>query len=219
MCDNQSPWNTLEITKIVISFFIPVLLFWFGYTANDILREKDRWQIYLDKERRLEESRKIAVQTIARFIYERRTSAELLGSSLKRHASDISPISKKEIVERKRLYDKYYFKWNANHKANLLLVRQIIRADEYSKFERMVEENLVLKIFKPLDLCLTQAYDTAIRDKDPIPILEKCGSKALTQNALDCGYAITEELFQIAVVGSDEQREQSVSIVEQNCLK
>ena len=105
----------------------------------------------------------------------------------------------RELTERKTLYDETYHYWNMNHQANLLLVRKILDSSSYSEFEAIVDQRLVLQIFKPLDACLTNAYDAAIRDRDPEPILKQCDAKELIQRALDCGYAISDGLFRISV--------------------
>jgi hypothetical protein len=138
------------------------------------------------------ESRKAAVQNLSRYVYERRARAEMLASSFRRGAS------KDEIRERKKSYDETYVKWNSNHQANLFLVRDVLQEDQYSYFEQVVEFLLVGQIFAPLDRCLTLAYDAALRDDDPNAILNSCEVGKLLQQALDCGYAITDELYKLS---------------------
>lgn len=53
----------------------------------------------------------------------------MLAASLRRN------VSLPEIVERKKLYDDAYFKWNTNHQANLLMIRQLRDEKVYSDFE------------------------------------------------------------------------------------
>jgi hypothetical protein len=61
-----------------------------------------------------------------------------------------------------------------------------------------VEFILVGKIFAPLDACLTRAYDARLKDGDTISTLEECQTRALLQQALDCGYAVTNELYKVS---------------------
>ncbi len=81
----------------------------------------------------------------------------------------------------------------------------------------MVEFRLVGQTFSPLDGCLTRAYDASIRNKDPRPILKECNASELIQRALDCGYAITDELFKLS--SPSGQSQESLSIVDSRCPK
>jgi hypothetical protein len=211
----KNNWSSLEITKIIISLLTPLFLFWLGYITNESIRDTEQTRQQLEKKRQEAEDKQSAVQQFSKYIYERRTRAELLASALKRHANAPNSVSLKEVIDRKRLYDEAYFNWNANHQTNLLLVRQILGSKQYSAFESIVEFRLVGKIFKPIDSCLTQAYDAAIRDIDPRPILKDCNSVTLMQQALDCGYAITDELFKLS--GTAVGEGDAVSIVDERC--
>ncbi len=211
----KSPWNSLEITKVVLSLATPVLIAIIGYQINKSFRQADEARKELEAAKLQSQTRQAAVVNLSRFIYERRARAELLASGLRRHAENPSAESKREILERKRQYDDAYFTWNASHQANLLLVRQILGSDEYSEFESMVEFRLVKQTFTPLDRCLTGAYDAAIRGRDARPILSGCKASELLQHALDCGYALTDELFRLS--SPSGQRQQALSIVNQRC--
>ena len=112
------------------------------------------------------DARKVAVQNFSRYVYERRARAEMLASSFRRKA----PID--EVKERKRLYDDVYVRWNSNHQANLFLIRDVLRSEQYSLLESAVEFTLVGKIFGPLDACLTRAYDSRMSGGDPEAILD-----------------------------------------------
>lgn len=146
------------------------------------------------------EARKDAVQKFSRYVYERRARAEMLTSSFRRNA----PLD--EIRERKKFYDDVYVDWNSNHQANLFLIRDVLQADQYSLFENVVEFVLVGKIFAPLDACLTEAYDTRLKDGDAIKILDQCQARGLLRQALDCGYAITDELYKLSAGATDQTR-------------
>jgi hypothetical protein len=201
--------------KLAVGLLTPLLLFWIGYMANDALRAGEESRKQLEAQRQLAETRRTAIQGLSRFIYERRVRAELLASVLRRNAEKPVAASVEELVRRKQLYDEAYVSWNANHQANLFLVRQVLGATDYSEFEKLVEFRLVDRIFAPLDACLTTAYDRAIRGGDPRPELKRCGTSELLQRALDCGYAITDELFKLAGAGAD--RGQARSIVNERC--
>lgn len=138
------------------------------------------------------ESRKAAVQNLSRSIYERRARADMLASSFFRGAQ------LDEIKERKKLYDEALVRWNTNNQTNLFLVREVLRSDEYSFIESSVEFTLVDKIFRPLDLCLTRTYDAAIAGNPAANIVEECQARKLLQEALDCGYAIADELYKLS---------------------
>ena len=148
-------------------------------------------------------ARRAAIQDFARLLYERRTRAEMLHSSMKRQA----PIE--EINERKRLYDEAYVAWGSNLQANLFMIRSVLEADTYSDFEGHVEFRLV-PILRNIDSCLTKAYDENLRERDPLRIVDGCGINKELQLALDCGYAITDELFRVAApispLNSDQER-------------
>jgi hypothetical protein len=199
----KNPWNSLELVKLAAGLLTPLLLFWIGYTANNSLRTAEESRTKLEAQRQLADTRRTAIQALSRFIYDRRVRAELLASALRRNAEQPVAASVDELVKRKQLYDEAYAAWNANHQANLFLVRQVLGVEDYSEFENVVEFRLVKLTFSPLDACLTRAYDRAIRGGDPRPELETCRATELLQRALDCGYAITDELFKLAGARAD----------------
>lgn len=138
------------------------------------------------------EMRKAAVQNLSRSIYERRARADMLASSFFLGAQ------LDEIKERKKLYDEALVRWNTNNQTNLFLVREVLRIDAYSFIESSVEFTLIDKIFRPLDVCLTQAYDAAISGNSAMSIVQECQVRKLLQDALDCGYAIADELYKLS---------------------
>jgi hypothetical protein len=187
-----SPWNSLEVTKVVLGALTPILLFLLGYTVNESIRSHERAAAEAESRQTRAEAREIAVQSLSRFIYGRRARAEMLASALRRNAS------LDEITERKRLYDEAYVTWNTNHQANLLLVRQLLGDRQYSDFESLMEFHLVRDIFAPLDRCLTTAYDQRVAGRPATATLDQCSAALLLQRALDCGYAMTDELFKLS---------------------
>jgi hypothetical protein len=210
--NNRSKWTSLEVVKLGVAILTPVLLFWLGVVVSNSAQEIDRVFKALEKEKEQVSINQIAIQNFSKAIYERRARAELLSSSIIRN------VSIEEIKYRKRLYDEAYFNWNANHQSNLLLVRKVLGNKEYSEFESMIEFHLVTKIFAPLDRCLTKAYDFRIQEgKSGKAIYRNCKGKVLLQQALDCGYALTDELYKLTYKQLDGERESAASIVAQRC--
>lgn len=224
--ESKNPWNSLEVIKLLEGLLVPLALVVIGYLINsgfrsadearaEAVRQAEKSQKELEGARQLAQTRQTAVGNFSRFIYERRVRSELLHSALRRHADAPTEDSRRELIDRKRLYDEAYVNWNANHQANLLLVRQILGATNYSDFEDAVESRLVGKTFAPIDSCLTKAYDLAIRGKDPRTAMAECRAKELIQRALDCGYAITDELFKLSSPGGRPR--EAKNIVDARC--
>ena len=119
-----------------------------------------------------------------------------------------------EVVERKKAYDEVYAAWNADIRGNLLVLREAgggpSRLDDY--FQR----SLSLAIFKPMDACLTKAYDLAIREKEEAKKeLYDCDIPSLLGKALNCGFALTE---QAQIVVHDKSRTNaSMKVIEEKC--
>jgi hypothetical protein len=108
-------WNSLEVAKLAVSLMTPLLLFWLAQIMNDSIRNSDlarqveaikarKAQVELAEQQRKTEARQIAVQQFSKFIYKRRSRANLLVSALKRHSNSPIPESKAEVIERKRLF-------------------------------------------------------------------------------------------------------------------
>jgi len=222
----KGTWTSLEISKLLVSLLTPIVVVGLGFIVTQMFRDADdardkaarqiqNTQKQLEEAKQQSQTRQTAVGNFSRAIYERRTRSELMLSALKRNAENPTDESKKELLERKRLYDEAYFNWNVGAQANLLLVRQILGADHYTAFENIVEVRLVNQTFSPLDNCITRAYDLAIRGKDSRPTLEECQAKRLLQRVLDCGYAITDELFKLS--SPSGQTKDAIGIVDNRC--
>ncbi|MEM6680927.1 MAG: hypothetical protein AAF607_01680 [Pseudomonadota bacterium] len=201
-------WNSLEVTKLIVGMLTPIILLVVGINF-------ERGQAALDKELQNLEARRLAIRELSESIYLRGVRSELLLSSLKRHWKSPSEVSLDEVVLRKQQYDQAYAEWGRKHQANLLSIRQILGTQEYSVFESVVEFRLVSQAFRPLDECLTTAYDMTIRAQNPSDILTNCNANQLRRSVLDCGYAITDELFRLSA--NKDQFDQSASIVDQRC--
>jgi len=180
------------LTIVFTSFFLTVIVgTLFGLWISSNLSEAERLRL-------LAENQKTIVQNFSRYLAERRSRAELLASSFKRNA----PLE--EIKYRKKLYDESYVNWNANHLANLLLIRDILDQKTYTEFESIIDQYLVKNILKPLDACLTNSYDARIQNKNPLDVYDKCNGEKLLRQTLDCGYSITNELYKLAGKATDK---------------
>jgi uncharacterized membrane protein YccF (DUF307 family) len=137
-----------------------------------------------------QQSRRKSVESIANLIYDRRTRAGMVVSSLRRNA----PLD--EIQFRKRAYDEAYVDWNKNILLNLFVIREVGGDLKFTSLERMFEDNLVAAM-ADVDRCLTTAYDRKLAGDDPVPILETCRMAELHQFVLDCGATFTDELYKL----------------------
>lgn len=209
---NNNKWNSLEVAKLSVAILTPILLFWLGVMVSNSVQETERAFKALEKEKEQIRINQLAIQNFSKAIYERRARAELLASSIKRN------VSIEEIKYRKKLYDEAYFHWNSNHQSNLLLVRKVLGDKEYSEFESLIEFHLVTNIFTPLDSCLTKAYDYRIKEnKSGKGVYAECKGSDFLQQALDCGYALTDELYKLTYKKHNIERESAASIVRQRC--
>ncbi|AZZ98793.1 hypothetical protein [Pseudoalteromonas sp. R3] len=210
--NERKVWTSLEIVKLVVSVLTPLLLLWLGMIVNVSIQETEHAIRKAEEAREIQRINQLAIQSLAKRVYERRSRAELLASSLKRN------VSLEETIERKTNYDDAYFQWNKDHQANLLLVRSVLGSQQYSEFESMIEFYLVRKIFSPLDRCLTKAYDYRMTTGNSGKgILLDCNANELLQQALDCGYALTDELFKLTERNGSNQRAVSSNVIKQRC--
>lgn len=135
-------------------------------------------------------ARRQSVQGIADLIYERRTRAGMVVSSLRRGAEA------DELRFRKRAYDEVFVEWNKRIQNNVLQVREVVGARETSVFERQMQDLLVPALAE-MDTCLTKAYDLRLAGQEPMPTIEACRYPMLHQFALDCAKGLTDELYRL----------------------
>lgn len=192
---SASIWHFLEHSRAIHSILTPLAICVIGLIINSQWRYADEARVALEKRQNILNVRQSTVESLSRFIYERRARSELLASALMRNARYPIPESMKEVVERKQQYDDAYVNWNENYQANLLQVRQILGDARYEDFKDQFEGRLVEHIFTPLDTCLTDGYDLAIRNQNPKKELDICGTTKYLNEALDCGHVITDQLF------------------------
>jgi hypothetical protein len=137
-----------------------------------------------------QQSRRKSVEDIARLIYDRRTRAGMVVSSMRRNA----PLE--EVQFRKRAYDEAYVDWNKNIMLNLFVIREVGGSLKFASLEQMFEDDLV-GAMADVDRCLTTAYDRKLKGDDVVPLLDACQMSELHQLVLDCGATFTDELYKL----------------------
>lgn len=137
------------------------------------------------------QARRQSIESLVHLIYERRTRAGMVASSLRRGA-DLD-----EVKFRKRAYDEAYVAWNKNVMQNIFAIREVTGEHMISSLEGQFENNLVAAL-ADIDRCITKAYDARIGAQDPKPILDQCRMSDLHKFALDCGATFTNELYKLS---------------------
>jgi hypothetical protein len=136
------------------------------------------------------QSRRTAINGLSTLLYDRRTKAGLVVSSLRRNAE------MDEIRHRKRGYDEAYVDWNKNLRQNLFAIREVMGESAFTSLEQDFEKYLVDPLAK-MDGCVTRAYDLKIGGQDALKELETCRMADLYQLTLDCGASFTNELYKL----------------------
>jgi hypothetical protein len=136
------------------------------------------------------QARKDSIETLVHLVYERRTRAGMVASSLRRGA-DLE-----EVKFRKRAYDEAYVDWNKSIMQNVFVIREVTGEYFLSKLEGHFQDGLVAAM-ADVDRCLTKAYDARIAEQDPKPILVQCRMPEMHQFVLDCGATFTNEVYKL----------------------
>jgi hypothetical protein len=140
-----------------------------------------------------QQSRRKSVETLAHLIYDRRTRAGMVVSSLRRNALP------EEIQYRKRAYDEAYVDWNKNILLNLFSIREVAGDLKFTTLVKTFEDELVASM-ADVDRCLTKAYDAKLAGQDPAPLLDACRIATMHQFVLDCGATFTDELYKLTQI-------------------
>jgi hypothetical protein len=163
--------------------------------------------------------RQEAIKLMSNLIYERRTRAGMVVSSMRRLADP------EELKHRKRLYDEVYVDWNKNVRLNLFVIREVMGEKALSAFEQDFEE-LLIHPMSLIDNCLTKAYDMKLGGQDPLPVLEACQMPMLHQLVLDCGATFTNEVYKLtrlsflpAIRTTDEDRVLARARIKKGCAR
>lgn len=136
------------------------------------------------------QARRAAIENIAHLVYERRTRAGMVASSIRRNAE------LEEVRHRKQAYDEAYVDWNKNVMLNLFAIREAAGDLNVSSLEPVFEDHLIAAMADQ-DRCVTKAYDARIANQDAKALLEQCRMAELHQYVLDCGATFTNELYKL----------------------
>jgi hypothetical protein len=166
-----------------------------------------------------QQNRRKSVETLAHLIYDRRTRAGMVVSSMRRNA----PLD--EIQYRKRAYDEAYVDWNKNVLLNLFVIREVAGSLNFAPILKAFEDELILSM-ADVDRCLTQAYDHKLKSEDVAPLLEACHMPKMHQFVLDCGATFTDELYKLTRISFNpfsnavEERKRRAEVnITANCTR
>ena len=166
-----------------------------------------------------QQSRRKSVETLAHLIYDRRTRAGMVVSSMHRNA----PLE--EIQYRKRAYDEAYVDWNKNVLLNLFAIREVAGDLKFATLVKAFEDELVDSM-ADVDRCLTQAYDHKLKGEDVAPLLEACHMATMHQFVLDCGATFTDELYKLTRItfspfshALEERKRLADANIKANCTR
>lgn len=166
-----------------------------------------------------QQSRRKSVETLAHLIYDRRTRAGMVVSSMRRNAS------LDEIQYRKRAYDEAYVDWNKNILLNLFAIREVAGDLKFATLAKAFEDELVASM-ADVDRCLTQAYDHKLKGEDVAPLLEACHMATMHQFVLDCGATFTDELYKLTRItlypfsrALEERKRLAEANIKANCTR
>jgi hypothetical protein len=190
-----SRWEALKPQLVTMTFgFIltGILGSYFSNRFQNEIRERER--VTTERKQDYDLSLK-SIEEFNNLLYARRTRAGMLYTALKRNAA------KDELAQRKREYDTAFAEWNSRLQTTLFSIRRVTGSDAYSYFESLVETDL-RGPFSLIDTCLTDAYDASIGVKSKREY--KCDTGRLLKAALDCSYAMSDELFKFVVIGRTE---------------
>jgi hypothetical protein len=189
MADPKSHWNSLEVVKVLIAATVPISIFIAGAAiANSTKRQEEvrsKWE---------------AIGQLSHSALERRSRSELLGSAVRRQVKAPHDAGLAEVLSRKRAYDESYVEWNANVGKHMLALRRATSDTEYTRLESNLQRSLVNAAFRPLDACLTSAFDEVVRgnNNQAVALMDACDTRKLIQEVLDCSYEITNEAYAVA---------------------
>lgn len=166
-----------------------------------------------------QQTRRKSVEMLANLIYERRTRAGMVVSSMRRNAPT------EEIQYRKRAYDEAYVDWNKNILLNLFVIREVSGDLKFTALEKSFEDDLVATM-ADIDRCLTRAYDRKLAGEDVAPLLDACRMAQMHQFVLDCGATFTDELYKITRLsfspifsGKAERKRLAAINIRANCTR
>lgn len=213
------------ITLMVVGFVLTgvvgtIFSTYLSDAYNKAAEERAEKQAAVDEARRKKDERQRIVRQISKVIYARRTRAIMLASAIRRD-------KRASVLRRKIDYDEAYFAWNRDIQSNLLEIRSLSRSETYSEFEAIFEQG-VTNVFRRIDRCLTNAYDSYTDlgrgADDAQAVLESCDIRGLFQHSLDCVYGYTDALYTftstaIEVEDSESEDARAAPITVDACPK
>ncbi len=137
------------------------------------------------------QTRRASINGLSSLLYDRRTKAGLVVSTLRRNGE------LDELRARKRSYDEAYVEWNKSLRPNLFAIREVMGESAFTSLEQDFEKYIV-DPFSKIDACVTRAYDLKIAGQDVLKELETCRMAPLYQMTLDCGASFTNELYKLS---------------------
>lgn len=200
MINSKSHWNSLELMKVLISATVPISIFIVGAAIAKSAKTQEevraKWE---------------AISQLSHSALERRSRSELLASAVRRQVKAPHTDGLAEVLRRKQAYDESYVEWNANIGKYKLALRRATNDIEYTALESKLQRSLVNASFRPLDACLTSAFDEVVRgnNNQAVALMDTCGTKRLIQEVLDCSYEITDEAYLVATEVKTIQRASS----------
>lgn len=166
-----------------------------------------------------QQNRRKSVETLAHLIYDRRTRAGMVVSSMRRNA----PME--EIQFRKRAYDEAYVDWNKNVLLNLFVIREVAGSLNFMPILKAFEDELIASM-ADVDRCLTKAYDAKLAGQDVAPLLDGCNMATMHQFVLDCGATFTDELYKLTRISfnpfsraMEERKRLAEANIKANCTR
>lgn len=186
----SSPWNSLEILKLVVGLAIAGGVAGSGFLVTRHFRQQDAI-----KERR------VAAQEFSKAIFARITRSVMLYKSLQRQSASLHP-SYEEVERRKRDYDDAFFHFHTNVGGYIVTLRTIsvsaTPGGDYktpSLLENYLQHSLVESMFDPIHECLASSYIDFLQEKgSAMPKLEACEMNAQLNRAIQCSRAMTEQV-------------------------
>lgn len=191
-------WLLHPIASIIVGFVLTGILG--SYLSTQFQYDMQKRQRALQQQQQDYDLALRSIESFTNLIYSRRTYAVMLQSALLRNASLL------EVTQRKRDYDISYIQYNSKLQTALFGIRRATGAMSYSPFEKVCETDL-RRPFSLLDECLTEAYDVRTGVKASSSLT--CDIDNLLRIALNCSYAVSNELYEYAMQNREDLAQNS----------
>jgi len=141
--------------------------------------------------------RKQAIQQFSKLNEERNVRTEIMLRALRNDSNG------DEIENAKREYEKAYVTWSVERPGMLLLFRDLLSSENYQLVETGFQENLVGKVFSPIQLCLSTALGHGDDRAEVKGTLEACRIDELVEFSRTCSQALAAAVSDLAGTHSD----------------